>query len=103
MAPTEGGMPCSSSAPCYLLHSGAVLWFHHTYTFGGTASTNAVGFNIDPDGTYSGSTSGDGKGVEFTLFYSGRLASWGTVQSGINYSGGSYPVCPACDPSWFVW
>lgn len=99
----EGALSCSSGTPCYQFANGAVLQLHDWQSFGGTASTNAVGFNVDPDGNYSGSTTGSGKGVEFSLYYSGRLATWGTVSPGTRFSGGNYPACPACDPSWFSW
>jgi prepilin-type N-terminal cleavage/methylation domain-containing protein len=102
-AVSEGAMSCGSSAPCYEFANGAVLQLADWMSFGGTASTNAVGFIVDPDGTYSGSTTGEGKGVEFSLYYNGRLATWGTVAVGTQFSGGNYTPCPSCDPEWFSW
>lgn len=52
---------------CYRLHNGAVLWFWDLYYFGGTNTTNAIWFNIDPDG------SGPTEALQTFLTYDGRI------------------------------
>lgn len=99
----EEDMGCDANNRCYLFHNGAVLYLVNWTKFGGTASTNATAFWVDPDGEYSGSSTGEGKGVEFALYYSGRLTTLGRVSPGTKWSGGNYVACPACDPSWFSW
>lgn len=103
MAVTEGDMVCSINTPCYKLASGAVIQLYNWREFGGTGILNATGFDVDPDGQASGITDGPGKGVEFALYFNGRLATSGTTAPGTQWSGGAYPACPTCDPSWFTW
>jgi hypothetical protein len=98
-----GDMACDNTSPCYQLASGATIKLEGGFSFGGTASTNAVDFMVDPDGTASGITTGPGKGVEFALYYNGRLSTVGTLAPGTQFSGGAYLNCPSCDPSWFTW
>lgn len=89
---------------CLLLHNGAVL----RYTlggshFGGTASTNAMHFNLDPDGVSGGTTDGPGKAVAIFMYYNGRVTSYGDVASGTNSGGVSYSPNSTLDPPWFSW
>lgn len=62
---------CSSTLPCMTLHTGGVLQYDTAMTLGGTATTNAVYFNLDPDGN------GAQGRVTFIQFYTGRLSSGG--------------------------
>ena len=88
---------------CLKLYSGAVLWMERPVTFGGTNTTNALIYFVDPDGVPSGSTSdGPGKSVGFLLYFTGRVTSGsnivpGSASSIVTYGG------PWTDPSWFHW
>lgn len=42
--------PCSRRLQCLKLHNGGIVQFDTQQTFGGTANTNAIFFNLDPDG-----------------------------------------------------
>lgn len=96
---SEGALTCDAAAPCIQMHNGGIIYFWN-YEFDGTSNLHTVAVTFDPDGQYSGSTTGSGKGVEFTLYYNGRLATWGTVENGtVGYG----TPCPTCDPSWFNW
>lgn len=89
--------------PCIVLHNGAILFLDNGTIFTGTASTNAIQMLLDPDGTYSGSTTGNGKGVWMTLYYNGRVSTHGTIDPATTYSYGVPGPCPGCDPPWFGW
>jgi hypothetical protein len=67
--PGSGMRDCSTNGDfCLVLHNGAVLDFPSDNSFGGTKSTNAINFYLDPDGQYSGTTTGPGKSIMFYLF-----------------------------------
>lgn len=105
---TQGSHTCGSSSArqCLRLHNGAMLRYGNPSTdlFGGTNTTNAIWFSVDPDGVYSGSATGEGKAVEFWLYYNGRLATWGTVEPNTCRNGGTcVDPTPANDPPWFSW
>lgn len=68
----SGSITCSMFFPCYKLHSGAVLMTPAT-PFGGTGPTDHIGFWVDPDGVYSGNSTGPGKSIYFRLYFNGRL------------------------------
>ncbi|HEY9687458.1 MAG TPA: type II secretion system protein [Coleofasciculaceae cyanobacterium] len=107
-APGGGSSACDSGINnvCLFLHNGAVLVADDTYTFGGTGTTNAVYFYLDPDGKYGGSTTGPSKSVVLFLYFNGRLATWGSVNPNtvVGGSPGSpYSPTPANDPTWFSW
>lgn len=86
---------------CLKLHNGATLMYFTTVSFAGTGTNNAIWFLVDPDSTYSGSTSGEGKAVKFWLYYQGRVTSQGLINTGTTYSlGVSNPVA---DAAWFSW
>jgi prepilin-type N-terminal cleavage/methylation domain-containing protein len=104
---TKNSQTCGSGSAqqCLRLHNGAILRYglSSTYTMGGTSATNAIWFDIDPDGRYSGAPAGDGKAIEFWLYSSGRLATFGTIAAG-TCSGNDCPsATPAYDPPWFSW
>ena len=52
---------------CYRLHNGAIVWFWDTFNFGNTNTTNAIWFNIDPDG------SGPAAALQVFLTYPGYI------------------------------
>lgn len=103
---TCGGGSNSLVDACYILHSGAAIMYctNADDYFGGTSSTNAIFIQVDPDGSYGGSTSGPSKSVLFFLYPSGRLATMGTISPNTVTSGGSpQSAWPAGDPTWFSW
>lgn len=85
---------------CLKLHNGAVIEYTPSEPFGGTASTDAIYFYVDPDG---GTTGGPGKSVPFFLYTTGRLTTWGNLLPGTKVNGGGYSADPTKDPPWFSW
>lgn len=96
-----GSLGCTGAAPCYKLHNGALLM--DRASFNGTNSTNAMVMHLDVEGNYSGSTTGTEKSVQLVLFYNGRIASRGQLQSGFTSSLGAWTTEPTADPSWVSW
>ena len=94
---------CSASNPCLKLHSGALLRYSAAGSFGGTSTTNALVFFLDPDGTYGGTTQGPSKAVRFALFYTNtRLTSIAYLPYTVHSSDDTV-VAGLSDPSWFSW
>jgi|GEM_PF-984161 len=52
---------------CYFLHNGAVIWYVNLYYFKSSNSTNAIWFNLDPDG------SGPAEALQLWLTYNGYV------------------------------
>jgi prepilin-type N-terminal cleavage/methylation domain-containing protein len=101
--PTEGNVNCSSAwNTCLRAHNGAMLRYVNTETFGGTAATNAVTFQIDVDARITGSTSG--QAVQFFLYTNGAIKDLENAPVTIT-SAGTHPgpPCPGCNPPWFGW
>ncbi len=91
--PFFNNINCAAAHTCYTLHNGATaVIYNGSQPFGGTAATDYMAFQIDPDSTYSGSTTGDGKGVEFFLYFNGRIVSKADSTGNT-----------AHNPSWFSW
>jgi hypothetical protein len=63
----ESLQSCSKRLPCLVLRNNSVLQYDIEQTFGGTSTTHAVHFNLDPDGKRP-----HGR-VTLALFYDGRL------------------------------
>lgn len=102
----SGSNQCSSTDSCLILHNGSAIMYCNNADdyFGGTASTNAIFLQLDPDARYGGSTTGPSKSVLFFLYPSGRLATIGTILPNTVTSGGSpQSAWAAGDPSWFSW
>jgi prepilin-type N-terminal cleavage/methylation domain-containing protein len=97
-----GAMSCSNATPCVRLHNGAALLAWNA-TFNGTATTNALWFQLDPDGVYGGSTTGNSKSVVFFLYYDGSIKDWGSARSPTINNSGTYGPNPPTVPSWFAW
>lgn len=103
--PTLTSRACNGTTyTCYRLASGAVIW-HDSATdyFGGTNSTNAIEFYVDPDGVYSGSSSGKGKSAQMYLYYNGRISSRGFITSGTVVGATSKNADSSLEPSWLQW
>lgn len=87
---------------CLKLHGGATL-FYGTYSFAGTATTNAIWFYIDPDGVYSGTTNGPGKAEQVYVYYNGKISTRGYIASNTCDSHGCDNPIPSAEASWFNW
>jgi prepilin-type N-terminal cleavage/methylation domain-containing protein len=91
-----------SATDCLKFANGAIVKYSPS-TFGGTATTNAIYITIDPDGQYSGSTTGNGKGIRIFLYYNGRITSNAYIlPNTCNSSNCRNPNLNA-DPPWFTW
>gem|GEM_PF-4791303 len=88
-------LTCSVTSPCLVLHSGAILQAEDNY-FGGTATTNYVGWVFDPDGVYTGNSDSQ----KFYLYYNGRLVDRNSVINNSRTSGGGSSIgpCSNCKP-----
>jgi prepilin-type N-terminal cleavage/methylation domain-containing protein len=88
---------------CLKLHNGATLLYANGSNFGGSTTTNALYFYLDPDGQQTdGTTNGPGKSVVVWLQYNGTLHSWGTLPTSIMTSVTGYAPTPSYDPIWFT-
>jgi prepilin-type N-terminal cleavage/methylation domain-containing protein len=98
-------MACSVANPCLRLHNGAIL-FSASNGFGGTATTNIIWYNLDPDGyaTSAGTTDGPGKSFKFGIYYNGRISSRDEILPGSKNGTTTYnPASPPVNPPWFHW
>ena len=86
---------CTATLPCLVLHTGGILQFDTAMTFGGSTTTHAVYFNLDPDGNGS-----QGR-LTFIQFYTGRVSSGG-VGGSATPTGGTL-TRENTDPSYFSW
>jgi prepilin-type N-terminal cleavage/methylation domain-containing protein len=96
---------CSDpTSRCLKLHNGAIMRFSSSVDFGGTGSTNAVYFLVDPDGKETdGTTNGPGKAVEFYLYSNGKIRTYGTIDPNTTSSFSSKNPDSSLDPPWFSW
>jgi len=102
--PGMGALSCDSTHPCLRLHDGAVLFAPESACdFPGTASTDAIYFHFDPDGSYSGSTTGPGKGTALYVYYNGRVSSRDLIAPNTETCAGTHQPDPATNPSWMNW
>ena len=97
-----GTITCNNTNICLRLHNGSVLLYYSTMAFGGTATTNGIWFNLDPDGRVTDGV--NGKSVQLWVYYTGRLSTVGSIQPNSCWSGGcdATPL-PSLDPPWFSW
>jgi len=99
---TNGSFACSSTYPCIIFHNGSTLHYSGA-SFGGTSTTNANWFHIDPNGAYSGTTNGPDKAVGLFLYYNGRITDEGNILTGTTNSSSSYTANSTKVPPWFSW
>jgi len=103
--PGQTSLNCSSWA-CYRMANGSILAFDAGQTFGATDDLAISYFYVDPDGVYSGSTTGNSKSVVFFIYYNGRITSQETAAAGSHDVWGTI-YNPATqvgkDPAWFRW
>lgn len=102
---TLGTLSCNVSSPggCLVLANGGKLRYTND-TLVGTASTNAIEFYFDPNGTSSGTTNSPDKSVHLFIYYGGRITSRGnttanTVAAGVTYASANSTF----EPPWFYW
>lgn len=62
---------CGGTRMCFKLHNGAVIDVSVTVPFGTTGNIRVF---VDPDGVYSGTTTGPGKSQDFYLFPDGKIS-----------------------------
>jgi len=89
---------CSAALPCMKLHNGGVLQYDTAMNYGG-ATTNAVYFNIDPDGT------GAAGRVSLCSLYNGRLTTPNqdtNACAAANISGTETLALQTTDPSYLT-
>lgn len=104
-APCDGQVTysCNSTYPCAVLHNGAILNWIQTDNFNGTATTNMIGFYLDPDGKVSNNKDT----LLLELYYNGKLRTRNTIDTGsVSYYDGSVQTLnpsTTCDPTWFSW
>lgn len=100
-----GSSTCSGGYRCLRMHNGSMIFYRHASgSFNGTNTNNAIWFIVDPDGIYSGTTNGPGKGVQFFLYTNGRIVDSGNILPNTCNS----EICPfttqqGAVPPWFSW
>jgi prepilin-type N-terminal cleavage/methylation domain-containing protein len=93
----------ASNRWCLHLHNGAILTYFQI-SFGGTANTNAIYFQVDPDGVAQSTANGPGKAVQFFLYYNGRITSKAYIGADDASSSGNLGgPRPDREPPWFSW
>lgn len=100
--PGQGTNDCSANL-CLRLHNGAIILTLPNTSFSGTATNNALWFDVDPDGRATPGAGDEGKAVHFALYFNGRITSgdhvlMNTVSSTYTFDPGDEP-----DPGWFSW
>lgn len=88
-----GTVDCSGVSVCLSLVNGGLVWSNNPWgEFGGTSSSDYMLVVFDPNGAVTESTTnGPGKGVEFLMYTTGRLATCADTGN-----------CPE-NPPWFTW
>lgn len=107
---SQGSWTCNAGdRRCYVLANGAVLISDHDYYLrDSNGSNSAVRFLLDPDGVYSGNTTGPGKSLSIWLYTNGRITSRAFINADTVFeiSNGSTVTQqpePAREPPWFEW
>lgn len=105
--PLTGSTDCGdNNYVCLKLHNGGILAYQSTKNLGGTDTTNAFWFVFDPEGGYSGSTTGAGKGIQAFIYFNGRIRTKGSIENNtVTGNDASSPRAPdpTHDPEWFSW
>lgn len=100
-----GSFDCTLAGyACLKMHNGGTLQASNDY-FGSANATNSIQFLFDPDGAYSGGTTGPGKSVMFVLYYNGRLTTADLVEGDTLYTKGvALDISTFDTPAdWFSW
>lgn len=101
----QSSLDCQYAVPgCLVLHNGGYLYPGGS-TFGQVLSNNYIHFHFDPDGRYSGSTTGTGKAISILLYFNGRVTTAAERKvSDETYIGGVPYNWGADTPAdWFNW
>jgi len=95
--------PCDGTNPCTRLTNGSIIKFNACTFSATTPDTNVLEVYIDPDGalTAGGAATSDGKSVRGFIYYSGRIATWGTIRNGSTSSCLSWSTYQ--DPPYLSW
>ncbi len=99
-------LTCQVTAPCIRLHNGALLYSASATSFGGTATTNILWYNFDPDAmaTSASTTDGPGKSLKFGIYYNGKVITRDDVLPGTKGGATTYATpSPLVTPPWFHW
>jgi prepilin-type N-terminal cleavage/methylation domain-containing protein len=97
-------LDCNAFNYCLRMHNGGTLMMTINGSFGGTATTNAIIMDFDPDSRYSASLTGPGKSLEFLLYYNGRMTSRANcAQHTYNTVFADFGPAAGSDPTWFSW
>jgi hypothetical protein len=91
---------------CYRMVNGSVIAFDSGQTFGASDDLAITYFYVDPDGVYSGSTTGNGKSIVFFIYFNGRITSQETAADNSHDVWGTlyHPATQVGkDPTWFRW
>jgi prepilin-type N-terminal cleavage/methylation domain-containing protein len=67
----SGPWGCGGTRTCFKLHNGAVINVSVSVPFGTTGNMRVF---VDPDGVYSGTTTGPGKSQSFYLYPDGKIS-----------------------------
>jgi prepilin-type N-terminal cleavage/methylation domain-containing protein len=95
-----GTSTCLWWCPCLKLHNGSILQYWNSESFGGSSTTNAVLFFIDPDGKVTdGTTNGPGKGLALLLFFDGKISP--VTKTGVS-SNNTFGWSNQYIPPWFI-
>lgn len=102
----SSSLDCSdTNFVCLVMANGSTILYHKYESFGGTASTNAIFFQIDPNSQLdvNSTADGPGKGLGIRLFYNGRLATEAEIPASTEDVWGPAGPTANGDPSWFSW
>jgi type II secretory pathway pseudopilin PulG len=79
----SGTVSCSNAAAkCIKLHNGAILWYWNYLSFGGTSTTNAFFYHLDPDGASSSNIA-----INFYIYTNGKVRSEGEIDANTGVGG----------------
>jgi prepilin-type N-terminal cleavage/methylation domain-containing protein len=99
----SAGTTCSGYG-CLRLHSGGAILWDPSESFGGTNSTNAISFFLDPDGKVTdGTANGPGHSLAVILYYNGRIADIGNAVPTAYSSAYTWSKNTGAVPPWFSW
>lgn len=100
--PTQGSRDCGwPNIYCLKMPQGGLFFTGSDRDFNGTDSTNALTALYDPDGEYSGSTSGPGKAILIFVYYNGKVKTWCCVDPNTTNSWATYNPDTNKSPEWW--